>query len=511
MINSNSKIKNLDELAVIIQNLKAVGKVVAHCHGVFDLMHLGHIKHFEAARRMADVLVVTITQDQFVNKGPGRPVFGENFRAETIASLECVDYVAVNQWALPVETIKKLKPNYYVKGGEYKEEMKNPSHDINKDYEAIKSVGGEIYFTEEPVFSSSNLLNSHFNIYPENVRKFLEEFRKKYSFGDIAQRLKEIKFKKVLAVGDTVIDEYHFCRPLGKSEKENLVVMKHVYEESYAGGILALVNHLSAFCDNVQLTTFLGSKDSKIDFIVRNLKSNISTNFFYRDDTSTVIKKRFLDSAFLHKLFEVYYFEEGNSFLPVQLADQIKNYLKNIIADYDLVVALDYDHGFLNQEIINLLCSSARFLAVNTQTNGTNFGFNLVTKYPRVDYVCIDEQELRLATHQRYTPIEDLIREVSIKLKANRVVVTHGHHGSVAYSNIEGFFYTPIFSNKVVDSVGAGDAFLAITAPCVAAGMPMDLVGFIGNMAGALQVQTVGNKTSVDADSLLKAISVILK
>ena len=87
----NSKIIALDALASITTSLKSEGKKIAHCHGCFDLMHLGHIKHFEAAKNTADVLIVTLTPDRFVNKGPGRPVFNEMHRMEAIAALQCVD------------------------------------------------------------------------------------------------------------------------------------------------------------------------------------------------------------------------------------------------------------------------------------------------------------------------------------------------------------------------------------------------------------------------------------
>lgn len=504
----NDKIKNLDELAVIIQQLQAEGKKVAHCHGAFDLMHLGHIKHFEAAKKIADVLIVTITQDQYVNKGPGRPVFTERLRADAVASLACVDYVAINKWPNAVETIKLLKPNFYVKGGEYRSGLDDPNRGLYQENEAVKSVGGQIYFTDEITFSSSHLINNYLNTYPEAIQEFLKKFREKYPADEVKKKIKSLKAMKVLVIGDAVIDEYHFCRALGKAGKENLVVMNYINEEAHAGGIFALANHLAGLCDVIHLVTILGSKDSKDEFITKNLKSNISTKFFYRDDAPTVVKRRFVDATFLNKLFEIYYFEDSH--LPPAVSEQIGSYLNNIIHNYDLVIVLDYAHGFLNTELIDLIVEEAKFLAVNTQTNSANYGFNLITKYPRADYVCIDEPELRLATHQKFAPIEELAKEVAGKLKSGKVMITRGHRGAMAYAEGE-FYYTPVFSTKIVDRVGAGDAFLAITSPCAAAGFPMDLVSFIGNLAGALKVQILGNKSSVESDALLKAIAAMLK
>ncbi|MDA8104288.1 MAG: adenylyltransferase/cytidyltransferase family protein [Nitrospiraceae bacterium] len=151
------KIYEINELAVIIRGLKAGGRKIVHCHGCFDLMHPGHIKYFQAAKKMGDVLVVTVTPDVYVDKGPGRPVFDQSLRAESIAALECVDYVAINKWPTAEETLRALKPDCYVKGQEFKT-LQDRTGKIQKEYEVVREIGAEIRFTHEIVFSSSKLL-----------------------------------------------------------------------------------------------------------------------------------------------------------------------------------------------------------------------------------------------------------------------------------------------------------------------------------------------------------------
>src|SRR3989304_5291458 len=136
-----SKIKTLEELARISDSLRRKGKIIVHCHGVFDLLHPGHIRHFEAAKRIGDVLVVTLTKDEYVNKGPGRPVFNQRLRAESIAALQSVDYVAINEWPTAVETIRKLKPDVYVKGSDYRDPRDDLSRKITEEELAVKSIG----------------------------------------------------------------------------------------------------------------------------------------------------------------------------------------------------------------------------------------------------------------------------------------------------------------------------------------------------------------------------------
>lgn len=151
------KLKKIEDLAGIVKGLKDEGKKVALCHGCFDLMHPGHIKHFQAAKGMADVLIVTVTPDTYVDKGPGRPVFNQDLRAESIAALACVDYVAINQWPTAEETLRRLRPNIYVKGQEF-EKLQDKTGKIQSEFKVIQEIGAEIRFTHEIVFSSSGLI-----------------------------------------------------------------------------------------------------------------------------------------------------------------------------------------------------------------------------------------------------------------------------------------------------------------------------------------------------------------
>ena len=155
------KIIEIEKLARKLGDYRASGKKVVLCHGCFDLMHPGHIKYLQAAKKMGDALIVTLTPDQFVDKGPGRPVFNQQLRAESLAALECVDLVAINKWSTAVNTLRLLKPDIYVKGQEF-ENLEDASGKIQKEVEVLNQIGGEIRFTHEIVFSSSELINKYF-------------------------------------------------------------------------------------------------------------------------------------------------------------------------------------------------------------------------------------------------------------------------------------------------------------------------------------------------------------
>jgi len=506
---TSDKIKTIDELAKIFAGLKNQGKKAVLCHGVFDLLHPGHIKHFAAARREGDVLAVTLTEDRYVGKGPGRPVFNQRLRAETLAEIETIDYVAINRWPTAVETLKKLKPDVYVKGSDYADRSRDLTGEILKEEQAVKSGGGRIHFTDEISFSSTELLNVHFSVYHEEADRFLKDFRKEYSADRIIRMMKDLKKLKILVVGDPIIDEYHYCQPMGKAWKETVITSRYINRESFAGGVLATANHIAGFCGKVDLVTCLGEENTQEEFIRSKLKPNITPKFFYRDDAPTVTKRRYVDPAFLSKMFEVCFLNTRTP--PAAVTKEVCSHLERVCPQYDLVLASDFGNGFIGSEMVKTLCGKSRFLAVNTQTNSANTGFNLITRYPRADYVCIDEPEIRLALSDKYGSLEEMIVRIAEMMDCRRVTVTRGHNGSLGYQPETGFREVPVLSKEVVDRIGAGDAYLAVTSACVAAGYPMDMVGFVGNAVGALAVRIVCNRESVEPVPLYKFITALLK
>jgi rfaE bifunctional protein nucleotidyltransferase chain/domain len=505
---SKHKVKTLDELAGLVRTLAADGKRVVLCHGVFDLLHVGHVRHFEAARGHGDALVVTVTPDEFVAKGPGRPAFNQRLRAESIAALECVDYVAVNAWPTAVETIRLLRPHVYAKGDDYRNRERDLTGGIRHEEAAIREVGGSIVFTSEIAFSSTELINQFYNVYPVGAQRFLEDFRGRHGVDEVIGRLQALAKLRVLVVGEAIIDEYHYCLPIGKSPKEAIVSTRHVREEAHAGGALACANHVAGFCREVGIVTCLGETDSREAFVREHLRPNVEPYFIMRPGAPTIVKRRYLWETFLTKMFEIAFMDDRD--LPAPTDDAVVGTLERLLPEWDVVIVADYGHGFLGPRAATALSERSRFVAVNTQANSANMGYNLITKYAHADYVCIDEPEIRLAMHDRWAPVPDLARKVRGLLSAQAISVTRGHQGTYTAAETEQW-EVPVFSREVVDRVGAGDAYLAVTAPCVAAGQPMDVIGFVGNAVGALAVKIVGNRSPVEPVALFKYVTALLK
>lgn len=505
---AGGKILPLKDLAATLDGLRPHTRIV-HCHGVFDLLHIGHIRHFEEARGLGDVLVVTVTPDVYVNKGPHRPAFTEQLRAEAVAALACVDYVAVNAWPTAVETIGLLKPHVYVKGREYRNAAKDPTGKIADEERAVRENGGEIVFTEDITFSSSTLINRYFSPFPEPVRDYLADFSARHDPDEVLDWLNKARTLRVLTLGEAIVDEYHYCEVLGKSGKEPILAARYSDSERFAGGVLAVANHVAAITDQVDLVTFLGEVDSHEDFIRRNLRPAVRPRFLVQKGAPTLVKRRFVENYPFQKLFEVYIMNGGEE-CP-EKSRLLRAELEGLLPLADVVVVADYGHGMIDRETVDLLCGKAKFLAVNVQMNAGNHGFNTVSKYPRADFVCISEKELRLEARSRSRPLPDIMAQVAGRLSCDKMLITQGRQGCSCYDARQGYSSVPAFTGHIVDRIGTGDSVLSVASLLAAVGAPMEVTGFIGNAVGAQTVATVCNRDPLDRVSLAKHLISLMK
>jgi cytidyltransferase-like protein len=503
------KILTAESAPSVIQALRENGKTIALCHGVFDLVHIGHLRHFKEAASLADVLIVSVTGDAWVNKGPNRPIFSESLRAENVATLEYVDFAIVNMAASAVPAIELIRPDLLVKGKDYRDRPEGLSGKLALEEEAVRKHGGRLVFTDDIQSSSTNLINTHFSPFPPEVKRYLEQFRAKHSLESVLDSFDRIKNLRVLVIGETIIDDYCYVEAIGKAGKEPVLVTRFCNQERFAGGCVAIANHVAGFCSHVGLLSCLGSIDSHEDFIRQRLKSNIETFFHIQEGCRTITKLRYLEQYLVQKLFEIYLIDDEEMTGPAEQA--FFDLLAEKVKEYDVVVVADYGHGMLNKRAINFLCQHARFLAVNTQANAGNRGLHTITKYPRADYVSISEGELRLDVRRRDGNIEELVAQSKTKFDCPVITVTRGKHGIWCFSDNFGVSSGPGLTQSFVDRIGSGDAVLAVTSPLAAIGAHPDVLAFIGNLAGSEAVKVVGHRSSLDFAYLKKMITSLLK
>jgi rfaE bifunctional protein nucleotidyltransferase chain/domain len=503
------KIVSVQELAAQARRLRAEGKRVVLCHGTFDLMHTGHIRYLQRAKQEGDVLFVTVTGDAYVNKGPGRPVFTEHLRAENLAALACVDFVAVNQAVSAVEALHEIRPTIYAKGSDYRSHGDDVTGNIAREQEAVEAHGGHIFYTDEITFSSSSLLNEHFNVFPPETKEFLRGFRSRWSEKDLQRQIASLSDLKVAVIGDAIIDQYHYTVPLGQTGKGNVFAVRYDSEEQFAGGAMAVANHVAGFADSVTLVTGLGAVESHEPFIRGKLRKNVTPVFFYFKDAPTVTKRRFVD-ADLAKLFEVYFFREDPLLKDAEAS--ACEWLDRNLGAFDVVVVPDFGNGFITPAMVDMLVKRAKFLVVNTQINSGNRGYHVIHRYPRADFVSLNEPELRMAAHNRHDPLEVIAKQVGEREQVRQLAVTRGTKGVMMFDRPSKVFYkVPALSTRVVDRIGAGDAFLSLAGLCAAKKLDAEVAAFVGSVAAAMDVQIVCNRESIDPVALNKYVATLLK
>ena len=506
---TKNKLLTLEDLAEKAERLRQKGRRVVLCHGVFDLIHAGHIRHLQRAREQGDELFVTITSDAHVNKGPGRPVFAAELRAEMLAALSCVDCVAINHKPTAINVIESVKPAVYVKGSDYRVFEKDLTGNILHEKNAVESHGGRVHYTDEITFSSSGLINEYLGVFPRETKDYLQCLKRTYTPDGIIEKIKGLSDLRVLVLGDAIIDEYHYTAPLGQTGKGNILAVKYESEEQFAGGALAAANHLAQFSNQVTVATALGTKPSYEEFIRGKLAPSVTTQFFYVENEPTIIKRRFVDPD-MAKLFEVYFFKDGQ--MPRKLDEEICRWVAGVVRDFDVVVVPDFGNGFITQKMVEVLTQKAKFLAVNTQVNSGNRGYHVIHRYPRADFVSLNEPELRLASHNRHDPLEQVAEQVARRVGASWIAVTRGTKGAIMTElKTSQIHHVPALSTKVVDRIGAGDCFLSMAALCLGGRLSADLAVFVASVAAALDVQIVCNREPIQPASLFRYITTLLK
>src|SRR3989338_2075406 len=426
---AENKILYFEDLVKKVEKLKKEGRVVVQSHGIFDIIHPGIIKHLDDAKKQGDILIVTVIKDKDVRKGPGRPIFPEYFRLKNVYSLQQVDYVCLVDDNIPFACVKNIKPDIFARGQGYAQRDREIHNRVFDEERELYFGKCKIYETEGFSFSSTSIINNFLDIYPEGIKNYLKRFSSKYTFNDILERINKIKNLKILLIGDGIIDEYYYCETMGKSPKAQLIVNKYINHDVFAGGVFAVANHVAGICDKIHMVTLLGSEDSKEDFILKSLMPNVEAKFFYRNNGPTVVKRRYINQYQKQKIFEINYINDNC--VDVDYSSKIIEYLKSIVEDYDLILVSDFGHGFITDKMIRVIEGVSKKLGINAQTNGANAGYNLITKYNKADFICLDTSEARLAAQEKFADIEDVAKKLLKSVRSRYLMITLGSEGSL--------------------------------------------------------------------------------
>lgn len=498
--------------AEALEKIRSGGKKVVHCHGTFDLIHPGHIYHLEEAKEQGDILVATVTGEEYVNKGPGRPYFNDHLRVKALTELECVDYVVVIPFPAAVEAIECVRPNIYCKGKEYEDAANDPTGNILDDVKAVERVGGEIAYIGSVVFSSTKLLNRHFESHTgSRAKQFCAQLAEEWTPDRVRQTVDEFQDLKVVVLGDIIFDRYEQVRVQGLTSKSRVLSARHAGVETQPGGSLAVFRHVKEFTPNVKLISVVGEEPWAQDQLRQYLEPG--QDLVIRDpDFTTIVKHRFVEMAGkekeIGKLFSVNYLNDGAPGQAVQ--ERLLDEIGKEAAAADVVLVMDFGHGLMQAAHRRLVEQQAKFMALNCQTNSYNHGFNVIDKqYHRADSFSLDQAEITLSCGKREADFQEELTVLQQHFDSKYAWLTRGEVATIGLHDAE-VSECPPLERVVTDTVGAGDAFCSVATLAAAKNLPIDIATFFGQVAGALAVKIIGNRDCIDKGAFLKSATTLL-
>ncbi|MDC1176319.1 adenylyltransferase/cytidyltransferase family protein [Candidatus Pelagibacter sp.] len=473
------------------------------CHGVFDIMHYGHVAHLNMAKQFGDILVVSITDDVFVNKGPGRPIFSSLIRAKTILNLEAVDFVIISKSLNAIEVLNQIKPNFYVKDKEYQSKENIFSKNFILEKKFLKKINCKIKFTNQIKYSSSNLVNLRFNNFDDEQEKYLSNIKKKYSLDYIEGLFAKFKKLNICLIGDPIIDKYIFSSVEGVASKSPTLASVYKSQENYAGGSLAVASMLANLGSKINLI-YYSDKNKLTKIIEKKLDKKINL-VSIKSNSSIPIIERIVNIPRYEKLHQMYYFK---NFLH---DNHSSNNFKKLVSKYhkksDLTLLIDFGFNFLDKNLVKFFDKFK--YSINVHSNSINKHFNIASKYKKPIYLTLNLSEYLSDRRLKYeSDINQFLNNIKNGEKKDNFSITLGNKGSI-FKKKGKLVYCPSFFSFTKDTTGCGDAYFAITTVLNELNVEPDLTTFLGNIYAGLHANTIGNKSFQNTEELIKIIKVL--
>ena len=494
------KIIKINELKKKIKK----NKKITLCHGVFDVVHPGHLRHLIYAKSKSDILVVSITSDKFIDKGIYRPHVPENLRALNLSAFEVVDYVLIDDNKTPLKLLKNLKPNLFAKGFEYSDTLPLETLEEKK---IVESYGGNMLFTPgDVVYSSSNLLMNYSpSIGYEKLILLMN--KSKINFDDLIKTIKGFDKFKVHVVGDTIIDTYTRTSLLGSQAKTPTFSCLYQNHDDYVGGAGIVAKHLASAGAKVEFTTITGNDKFK-DMLSDEMKKNkIKLNLIVDTNRPTTNKNTIIAGDY--RLLRVNMLD--NRSIDKKTLEKIISFIKK--GNGNSVILSDFRHGIFNKDTIPLISNSISkkiFKAADSQVANR---WGNICDFKNFDLITPNEKESRFSLADQDSTVNSLSHSLSEVSKAKNIIMKLGEKGVFSISNNKSkrdFFSLDSFTDKVIDPVGAGDALLAYSTLAMLESKSLVVASIIGSMAAAFECEIDGN-IPVERSDIINKINEIKK
>ncbi len=458
-------------------------KKVILCHGCFDIIHPGHIRHLAYAKSKADILVASLTADKHITKGIYRPHVPQQIRAESLAALEMVDYVIIDENADPFENIALLKPDYFAKGFEYSDEH----HDATKaEIKAVEGYGGEMIFTPgDVVYSSSKLLNTHLpKLRIEKLISMMNQFG--IGFDDLRGALNEFGKFKVHVVGDTIVDTYTRTNLIGSNAKTPTFSVLYDGHEDYVGGAAIVAQHLKAAGADVTFSTILG--DDKMGELVSEKlqEAKIKGKGIIDSKRPTTHKNAIIAAEYRLLKIDVV----DNSVISAKALSQIESEISDTEAD--CVLFSDFRHGIFGKSTLPTLIEAIPKGVFKVADSQVASRWGNITEFKGFDLITPNEKEARFALADQDSNIGRLAADTQDFCVAKNIILKLGQRG-IFFLQDDSPYSVDSFADDVKDAVGAGDALLAYATLTMLATKSLPMACILGSIAAACECEIDGN------------------
>jgi len=495
------KLKTAVELRDLIGPFPRDNKVIM-CHGVFDVVHPGHVRHLAYAKTKADILVASITADKHIKKGTYRPHVPERLRALNLAAFEMVDYVVIDENAKPLENLRALQPDFFAKGFEYTSTGLPAA--TQEEADIVESYGGGMIFTPgDIVYSSSRLIDlAAPNIQMEKLLALLHTHD--LHFDDLRETLDKMKGFKVHVVGDTIVDSYTRTSLIGGQTKTPTFSVLYQGKDDYIGGAGIVAQHLNAAGADVTFSTVLG-KDPFADFVVDGLKdAGIKVNAIIDETRPTTNKNAIIAGGY--RLLKVDTLDNRS------ISEAILEHLAESVSstEADAVVFSDFRHGIFNHWTVPQLTDAIPADVFKVADSQVASRWGNITEFKNFDLVTPNEREARFALGDQDSTVGVLAGALVDANACKLLILKLGDRGAfvsrpTAGASDEGnYFSVDSFAHNIADAVGAGDALLSYATMAMLATGNEVTAGILGSMAAACECEIDGNVPIRPSDVLAR-------
>ena len=493
------KIISVDQLAAKVGKFpRFKNEQIAMCHGVFDLVHPGHIRHLVFAKQKVSKLIVSITSDIHVKKAELRPYVPQILRAENLAALEFVDFVVIDENETPIKNLKKIKPDFFVKGYEYVKNGENSK--TQEEIETLKSYGGQFLFTPgDYVLSSSNIIkNNRPDLTVIKLKSLMEG--ENVSFNDIREALRNFKNCEVLVVGDTIIDNYVNTSIIGNNAKTPTFSTKYINEENFVGGAAIIALHLKAAGAKVKFCSVLGN-DSLGKFVKKELKKNKITDLTIIDNVRPTTEKKYFISG-EDRLLKVDKVENS------PISENLQKYIIKQIANHKkgIVIFSDFRHGIFNKKSIQPFTKAIHKGVYKVADSQVASRWGNILDFKNFDLITPNEREVRFSLADQDTAIRPLASVLFEKSKCKVLMLKLGERGlmtvrrKIIGNDMRSFFVMDAFEKNAVDPVGCGDALIAYASLAMYVSKNPLIASILGSVSAALLSLINGNTPIIKLD-----------